>query len=283
MVTRDGSLTTSALAFAEALAVLSNMQLTRDWPTPAKPGAFWHGYDDTVRDVAFRVYVQLRDIAAEIETCRQPAATEAQRILAQHHLAYRDLTGALAGIREQEFDLLPAENEWPLRTVLYHIALTERGFHALIHWAVARRHGGDIVAIEMPDDYRDTVSDPIEEHGTLAEVLDRFDALHTRVLTDFTSLDSADLDALNVWWEGYAVPVRFRLHRFDAHLREHTIQVDKTLASIGHPPAEPERLARLIHRALGQVEGALHGAPKTSLNRQRTLAADIDALIVGLR
>jgi len=279
----DRTLVTSALAFADALATLSDARLVQDWPRPAQPGAFWYGYDDIAREVAFRVYVQLCELAAGIETQRHPTASEAQRILAQHQVAYRDLTGALAGVHEQEFDLLPAENEWPLRTILYHIALTERGFHALIHWAVARRRGGDVVSIEMPDDHRDAVSDSIDESGTLADVLDRFEALHARVLTDFASLDATVLDAPNIWWEGYEVPVRFRLHRFNAHLREHTIQVDKTLAGIGHSPSEPERLARLIHRAVGQVEGALLGAPDTSLDRQRATAADIDALIGGLR
>lgn len=282
MVTSNGTLTTSALAFAGALATISDDALVQDWPAPSLPGAFWHGYHDSSREVAFRVYHQLRDLATEIETSRT-AATAAQRILAQHQRAYRDLTGALAGVAEAEFDLAPADNEWPLRTVMYHIALTERGFHALIHWAVDRRRAGDLASIEMPDDHRDAVSDPIIESGTLAEVLQRYNALHSRVLSDFVELASTDLEAPNVWWEGYEVPVRFRLHRFDTHLREHTIQVDKTLAGIGHHPSEPERLARLIHRALGEVEGGLLGAPDTVLGRQRSTATDIADLLDGLR
>ncbi len=222
-------------------------------------------------------------MAAGIEVRRQPQASEAQRILAQHQRAYRDLTGALVGVREDEFDLAPSEGEWPLRTILYHIAMAERGFHALIDWAVARQRGGDVLSIEMADDHRDAVSDPIVEHGTMAEVLERYAALHSRVLTDFTSLDAADLDASNVWWEGYEVPVRFRLHRFDAHLREHTIQVDKTLAGIGHPASEPEPLARLMHCALGQVEGALFGASDTSQDVQHSVATDLDSLIAFMQ
>jgi hypothetical protein len=278
----DDALTISTLSFARSLAAMSETALTRDWPIPSPVGGFWYGYDDTAREVAFRVYQQLRDLATEIARSRQPA-TEAQRILAQHQIAYRDLTGALAGVRNDEFDLVPAEGEWPLRTVLYHIALTERGFHALIDWAVARRRAGDDRPIEMPDDHRDAVSDPIVELGTLDEVIGRYDALHQRVIRDFVGLDAADLDAPNVWWEGYEVPARFRLHRFDTHLREHTIQVDKTLAGINHPPSEPERLARLIHRALGEVEGALLGSPEASRDRRQSVADSIDAAIAGLQ
>jgi hypothetical protein len=273
----DRTLTTAVLTFSAGLARISEDALVADWPMPSVPGSAWHGYDDNAREVAFRAYQELRDLATVIATVR-PAETEAQRILAQHQLSYRDLTGALAGIGDELFDLPPAENEWPLRAVLYHIGLTERGFHALIHWAVRRKRGGSSEPIEMPDDYRDVVSDPIDESGTLADVMARFDTLHAQVLADFTDLDDDDLNAPNVWWEGYEVPARFRLHRFDTHLREHTIQVDKTLVGIGRGPSEPERLARLLHRALGEVEGALLGAPDVALDRRRTVAVLFDKL-----
>ncbi|MEX1158147.1 MAG: DinB family protein [Thermomicrobiales bacterium] len=282
MSVSSGQLSSSVIAFARVLAAMPEQELGRKWQHPSEPGTTWSGYEDSPREVVFNAYQQLRDLAVEIETRRQPPS-EAQRILAQHQLAYRDLTGALAGVADDEFDQPPAENEWPLRTVIYHVGLTERGFHALIHWAVARRRGGDVVSIEMPPEHRDAVSDPIVESGTLAEVFGRLDALHARVLTDFVGLDAADLNAPNIWWEGYEVPVRFRLHRFDAHLREHTIQVDKTLAGIGHPPTEPERLARLIHRALAQVEAALLGAPDTTLDLQQSTATEIDAISARLR
>ncbi|HEX5167472.1 MAG TPA: DinB family protein [Thermomicrobiales bacterium] len=278
----DRTLTTAVLNVASALARISDDALVADWPEPSEPGGFWYGYDDTAREVAFCAYQELRNLASVIAVQR-PASTEAQRILAQHQVAYRDLTGALAGVGDDHFDLPPAENEWPLRTVLYHIGLTERGFHALIHWAVSRQGGGGSLPIEMADEYRDEVSDRIDESGTLDEVLARFDALHLRVLADFSGLDDTDLAAPNIWWEGYEVPVRFRLHRFDTHLREHTIQVDKTLAGIGHSPTEPERLARLLHRALGEVEGALLGAPDVALDRQRSVVAMVDQLTTTLR
>jgi hypothetical protein len=260
----DGSLTQTMLDLARHLAMLPDDALTGDWPAASQPGGFWYGYDENLREVIFSVYVEMRRLATEIASKRPPATT-AQRALAQHQIAYRDLTGSLAGVREDEFDQTFGENEWPLRTVLYHIGLTERGFHALIHWAVRRQREGNQFPIEMPDDFRDEVSERIVEDGTLHDVLARFEKLHSRVIDDFTNLTEADLDAPNVWWEGYEVPVRFRLHRFDAHLREHTIQVDKTLAGIGHDVSEPERLARLLHRAIGEVEGALIGAGDIAL------------------
>ena len=71
-----------------------------------------------------------------------------------------------------------------------------------------------------------------------------------------------DLDAPSEFWEGYDLDLRFRLLRFDAHLREHTIQVDKTLLGIDRTPNEPARLVRLLYNALGEAEGAAIGAER---------------------
>ena len=53
--------------------------------------------------------------------------------------------------------------------------------------------------------------------------------------------------------------LRFRLHRFDSHLRQHVVQIEKTLESIGRSPNEAQRLLRLIYAALAEVEGATIG------------------------
>ena len=57
--------------------------------------------------------------------------------------------------------------------------------------------------------------------------------------------------------------LRFRLHRFDSHLRQHIIQVEKTLASIGYPINEAKSLLRHVFAALADVEGATIGARDT--------------------
>jgi hypothetical protein len=74
-------------------------------------------------------------------------------------------------------------------------------------------------------------------------------------------LDDAAVLAGPSVWAGYEVDVRFRLHRFGAHLREHTIQVAKTLALLDRRPSEVERLVGLIAGAYGRLEGACLGAP----------------------
>jgi hypothetical protein len=275
-----GTLVDAVLNYSRRLATLPESALAGDWPASSEPGSRWSGYEDTTREVVFRVYQELCELAVDIATRATP--TTAQRVLAQHQLAYRDLTGALAGVHEDEIDVAPAEGEWPLRTVLYHVARTERGFFALLHWAVRRRSGGDQLPIRMPDEQFEVIGGPVHESGTLVEIMQRYDDLHARVLRDFAGLSDDDLAASNLWWEGYEVPARFRLQRLDAHLREHTIQVDKTMAGIGRVPGEPERLARLTHRALGEVEGAALGAPDAEPERRAVVARYIAAITSAL-
>jgi hypothetical protein len=56
-------------------------------------------------------------------------------------------------------------------------------------------------------------------------------------------------------WGGYEIDVRFRLHRFAAHVVEHTIQCEKTLLALGWRPAEGRRIARRVAAAIGEIDG----------------------------
>lgn len=265
---------------AFARVTLGLTMLEEEWPRQQQDG-LWRGYSDT-RDVFFRVYQQLRDLASRIIQQRNadgPKITTAQRILAQHQIAYRDLCGALVGVSSEEFDRQPAPDEWQLRAVLAHVMRTERGFLARIVYALQNNNAP---LAEMPEEqlirFGRREADPI---GSMGEIMARFDALHDRVLSELGPLNDEQLSTPSLWWEGYPVEIRFRMHRFDSHLREHIIQVDKTLGGIGHKPAEPERLLRLIYQALGEVEGAMIGLPDHAQTRQ--VAADINALAADVQ
>jgi hypothetical protein len=71
--------------------------------------------------------------------------------------------------------------------------------------------------------------------------------------------------------------VRFRLHRFDSHVRQHVIQVDKTIAALGQSPNEAKRLVRLIYAALADVNAALIGAWDVAEGSRHELAQTIRA------
>lgn len=56
-------------------------------------------------------------------------------------------------------------------------------------------------------------------------------------------------------WVNYDVDLRFRLHRFAAHVTEHTVQCEKTLAALGWRAPEGRHIVRRIWSLVGELEG----------------------------
>ena len=79
-------------------------------------------------------------------------------------------------------------------------------------------------------------------------------------------------------WMGMHIPIDFRLGRYGSHIREHTIQVDKTLAMIGRQPTEVERVVRLILASYGRLEALFVGrtAGRAGTTARRRLDAPLD-------
>jgi hypothetical protein len=94
---------------------------------------------------------------------------------------------------------------------------------------------------------------PLTLDGGVAEVRNAIFEIHQRVLRELGSLSDALLERNAMFWDGKK-PIRFRLHRFEAHLIQHTVQVDKTLVWIGRAPTEAQRLVRVLYRDLAAVE-----------------------------
>lgn len=276
--------------FARALVRLPDEELGRD--RSGLPGeGLLQGYCDTARELTFQIYQDLCAFAADAKSLRAAGSapqTAAHFLLARHQEAYRDLHGVLAGVRDDELDRPPREGEWSLRIVIAHVMHVEWwGFQPQIRHALERRRAGEMAPASLSREAVRARWGEVDDSGDLDALLARYDELHGRVLRDFAPLSDEELDTPTLWWEGYPVPVRFRLQRFDAHLREHIIQSEKTLAWLDRAPSEAERLARLLYGALGAAEGALIGAPETLANRGRELAASIlargEALAMGMK
>ena len=244
-----------------------------------KPYAWEEYNEDGLRFALLTAHHQLRDAHAHVAAMRLGAGqpfTEAQRILAQVHEAYRDLTGALAGTSEADLDAVPPNEQWPLREVLKHILGAEMGFLAAIEVALESARSG---RASEPDEAafkakRRPSEDP---RGTRADALDALFRSHVAIRRAIDGVTEAELDTPSFFWEDKGYSIRFRMHRFEEHLRQHTIQVDKTLVAIGHPPTEAERLVRDLYAALAGVESVTSGssAGRDVLDR---CAASIDAI-----
>lgn len=246
----------------------------------------WEEYaDDGLRFALLAAHHQLRQAHAIVAAARLGAGkpfTEAQRILAQVHEAYRDLTGALAGTSEAELDHMPPADQWPVREVLRHLLVAEKGFLAAIEVALDRARSG--TPSEPNEAAWKAKRMPAEDpSGSRSDALDALQRSHLAILHALDGVTDAELDTPSWFWEDTGYSIRFRMHRFEEHLRQHTIQVDKTLIALGHPPTEAERLVRNLHNALAGVEsvsGARVGETlvETCASSIDTIAAEVERI-----
>lgn len=285
----DGVLLKTAVdKFARSTHALPDRDLEREWE--------WQEYDEGVRFAFFRTYEELRELAVDLGAERaagEDPRTKAQRALAQYHAAYRDLQAILFEVSDDRSGDLPIEGEWPLSRVLYHIIRTERSFFGITSYAVDRFRSNDSQDVEMPEEAWNAfwAGDPFRQMGEnepLSTLLAYYDTLHRRILNDFANLTDDELEAPSRFWESNPMPVQFRLHRFDSHLRQHTIQIEKTLAALDLNPNEARRLLRLIYAALAEVEGLQIGAKAPGMEQIQTVgeqiaqrAEEIDSVLAG--
>ena len=165
------------------------------------------------------------------------------------------LKGLLAGLDDSVLDKDPGNEEWTVRQTLAHIVSGQRGYAWYTAWWVDRRElssAGDFPPRASDDDF--VIPEEEEEgRGTLAQIRQRFDDVVDLTLPVFGTLDEDEM-ASPARWSGLAVDARFRMVRWASHIREHTIQVEKTLGFLGRPITEVDRLVRLVADEYGRLE-----------------------------
>lgn len=260
--------------FASLTHSLEDAGLERPWT--------WQDYDEGVRFAFFRTYEELRTLAARLGTLRitvGPQVTTTQRILSQYHAAYRDMQVSVLGVNDALARQEPP-GEWSLRTTLAHIIQAERSFFAIVSFTLDRARQGELAPAEMNEEVWDAfwAGDPfrhLHENAPFSALMDYYAGLHARVLETFATAGDEELATPSVFWESQAMPVEFRLHRFDSHLRQHTIQMEKILVLLDLDPSESHRLLRLIYAALAEVEGIMLGSLKLGEEKCRAAAEAI--------
>jgi DinB family protein len=243
------TVTQAVEALVRATVDLPDAEMDRPW--------VWREYDEEgLRFALLMAQHELRDLAVRLAAMRPAPPSQAQRILGQYHHAYRDLTGALAGLRDEDVDRVPHDGEWPIREVILHMLGAESGFLGTVQYARDPDRPAD------EEEAGDRWPAWRKEHGYaalgsltggIADVRNAVFESHRRVLRELEDLRDADLETPAGFWDGLK-PIRFRMHRFEAHMIQHTIQVDKTLEWIGRAPTEARRLTRVLYRDLAAVE-----------------------------
>ncbi len=247
----------------------------------------WRKHGEGVRMTLIGTYHELRDLAATLSNRRSqegPVVTLAQQVLGQYHLGYRELQATLLCISDEQFEQEPATGEWPLRVTLGHIIEAERTFFTLIYHGLEQQQAGIAPPFSFPSGEVERVTGSndalydILDNQPLSTVLHIYDEFHQRVMTELADLpDEQFLGPSPIWWEEEEYSLQYRLHRFDAHLRQHHVQIEKTLHGLNQPETEARRLLRLVFRALAGVENATLGAPALGQADRQALAEAVQA------
>jgi len=220
-------------------AALDEDVLSRPWR--------WRG---GTLDARYALYCALEEAQEACVVAAAGPQPESRRILALAQRAFGDLRGLLIGLPTDLLDREPRAGEWPVREVLRHMLSVERRYAVQTLYAVER---GDAEPVRIPEDKLSTIP-PGDVGGDVDGVLAHLGQARAETNRRLGDLAPVALTRPSVWVK-VEIDVRFRLHRFAAHVVEHTIQCEKTLAALGWRPTEGRRIVRQVAAALGEVEG----------------------------
>jgi hypothetical protein len=243
--------------FSSLMLPVSEKELEREW--------IWKDHDEEGIRFAFFVTIQeLRQLAVMLASKRKPA-TQAQHILGQYHKQYVDLQAAIFGLSEEDANRASAEGEWSVRQVYAHILATEIGFSEVVSYALEGHRAGKWKPERMTDEDEIRITGLSEKEyntligGSFNDMLTFHCELHPRIVQEFSIISNNELELPSTFWEETRFPIRHRLHRYEAHFIQHTVQIDKTLVAIGQAPSETKRLIRYLFAALAEMEANLIG------------------------
>jgi hypothetical protein len=177
-----------------------------------------------------------------------------------------ELHGVLAGLSAADWDADPGGGEWTVRQTLGHIISSQRSYGWFNAWFLSKGFAEGEAIRPPADALPDEPTEEDEARGTATEVRARLDDVVDANIAAFAALDNAAL-RVDARWAGLHIPIAFRLGRYGSHIREHTIQVDKTMAMIGRQPTEVERIVRLILESFGRLEALFVGRTADEVER----------------
>jgi hypothetical protein len=244
-----------AAATADYLAI-PEAAITKRW--------LWDGRDhgDGVRYGIYRGAETIEVAAARLDAAlagapaRPPGAIRGSAAT----VARWALQGRLAGLDDAILDGVPKPGEWSAREVMAHTIDGQRSYGAFTRWWLLQPLGESRPSRVTPEAEaaldRELPGEAAEGAGTLAEIRARFDTVLDEWALRLAELDAAAL-AAPAMWSGIPVDIDFRLGRWASHIREHTVQLDKTLDWLGYAPSEPARIVRDLHAAWGRLEASI--------------------------
>lgn len=250
--------------FTKLALEMTDADLERKW--------VWKDYDsEGFRFSFFRTLEDLLTLETFQLNRRKKRLSQAQQILAGYHLAFRDLQASLLGIDTADYDRIPVEEEWPPRKVLGHIIEADLIFYAAIKHGLKNHRIDDGKLSELTDEIWEEITGTTDTEleillaGPIETIMAYHELVHSKTLMELADISDEELQKTALFWEKEAMTIRFRMHRFESHLRQHTVQMDKTLDMLKLHPNEINRLLRMVYNGLARAENAMMGINESSL------------------
>jgi DinB family protein len=193
------------------------------------------------------------------------------------------LHGLLLPLSDADLDSDPGNGEWTVRQTMGHMLQSQQFYGSFTAWWLTQAPTpGAIPPVAL------TYLVPSEDElaaGSVDDIRGRLDALLDLAMARLGGLDD-DQVAVPARWSGGDVTVGFRIGRWASHIREHTIQIEKTYVMLGRPMTEVERLVRLIFEAYGRLEETVFGLDAASVGPAGAVLAaaadDVSRLVPGI-
>ena len=227
----DAALTRCGVLHEEALA--------RPWS--------WRGRQMDVRYALYRTLEDAQEVYVRVAAGDH---AESRRILALAQRAFGGLRALLAGFPATLLDRTPRAGEWSIQEILVHMVAVEQRYALQTKYAVDRT---DAEPIRIADSKLPSLT-PTSAAADVTVLLARLAAARAETDQWLGDVPPAGLTRPTIW-AGYEIDVRFRLHRFAAHIVEHTVQCEKTLLALGWQPTEGRQVARRLAAVVGEIEG----------------------------
>jgi hypothetical protein len=230
-----------------------------------RPWTWKGGSQEELRYGFYRIAESFERAGIEAsEAMRSSGAPErGVELIATATAARWDLQGLLHGLDHRTWRADPGGDEWSIARTLGHLIASQRSYAIFTCWWLDQR-----LAVDQPDLPRvpdglgdDMPSEEVEAEGSANEIRARLDAALDEAAERLAGLSTEQL-AYAGRWSGFPVDLAFRQSRWASHIREHTIQVDKTVAMLGVQLTEVDRLIRLVLAAWGRAESTVFGAPE---------------------
>jgi len=204
--------------------------------------------------------IELAEAGLEAALAGAPARAPGAIRCAPATIARWALHGRLAALDDAILDRVPRPGEWAIREVLAHIVDGQRGYGVFSRWW-ASQPLGEGRPTRVPDDAnaaldRELPGEAADGAGSLTDIRTRLDEALDEWAGRFADVDEAVL-AVPAVWSRVPLDIDFRLGRWASHIREHTVQIDKTLDWLGYTPSEPARIVLDLYATWGRLEARI--------------------------